>query len=264
MGKFSRHFGIFFLFIFLLFGISSCANNQSAVQDTDNDSSSKIPTLNLNWYSETPSDTSNEEIKYQANETQPIYSTLPSQYMVRSWDDFKDCLWNIAGQSWAYNDPAKWVILYNANKAKLPDPDNPDLLVPGMILDIPSLNGEARQGLWNNSNITPALNEARIAGSTTQINPPSVNAGTQLLPSQYIVRSWDISKDCFWNIAAQPWVYNDPRKWIVLYSANKSRLPDPDNPDLLPPGLILNIPSINSETREGMWLEERNYTPLRI
>ena len=73
---------------------------------------------------------------------------LPAQYTVRTWESFRDCLWNIAGRSWAYGDPFKWKVIYDANKAKLPQQDNPDLIEPGMVLDIPSIKGEARQGMW--------------------------------------------------------------------------------------------------------------------
>jgi len=76
-------------------------------------------------------------------------SPLPSQYTVRTWASVKDCLWNIAGQTWAYNDPWRWRTLYEANKSKLPDPNNPDLIEPGMIIDIPSIRGETRQGMWS-------------------------------------------------------------------------------------------------------------------
>lgn len=73
---------------------------------------------------------------------------LPSQYLVGAWTSLKDCLWNIAGRSWAYGDPFKWRNLYDANKTKLPDPNNPNLIEPGMVLDIPSIKGEFRQGVW--------------------------------------------------------------------------------------------------------------------
>ena len=75
-------------------------------------------------------------------------STLPAQYTVRSWELFRDCLWNIAGWSWVYNDPTKWPILFEANRSAMPDFNNPDLIHPGMILNIPSIGGEARQGMW--------------------------------------------------------------------------------------------------------------------
>lgn len=74
--------------------------------------------------------------------------TLPAQYLVTTWDPGKDCLWNIAAKPQIYGDPFKWRIIYEANKDKLPEPDNPDLIEPGMILDIPSINGEIRSGIW--------------------------------------------------------------------------------------------------------------------
>jgi tetratricopeptide (TPR) repeat protein len=74
--------------------------------------------------------------------------TLPAQYLVKTWIPMKDCLWNIAGKPQIYGDPFKWRYIYDANKEKLPEPNNPDLIEPGMILDIPSINGEIRVGLW--------------------------------------------------------------------------------------------------------------------
>ena len=77
----------------------------------------------------------------------PETPALPSQYMVKNWQTIKDCLWNIAAKPQIYGDPFKWKVIYNANKAKLPQPDNPNLINPGMILDIPSVKGEIRSGL---------------------------------------------------------------------------------------------------------------------
>ncbi|WP_010256027.1 LysM peptidoglycan-binding domain-containing protein [Treponema primitia] len=79
----------------------------------------------------------------------PGKSVLPARYTVRPWASSKDCLWNIAGRSWAYGDPHKWRLIYNANKAKFPTPDNPNIIEPGMVLDIPSAQGESREGLWD-------------------------------------------------------------------------------------------------------------------
>ena len=76
-------------------------------------------------------------------------SPLPAQYTVRSWENYRDCLWNIAGRPWVYNDPWQWRRLFDANKSKFPDMNNPDLINPGMVLDIPSIRGELRQGMWD-------------------------------------------------------------------------------------------------------------------
>jgi len=72
---------------------------------------------------------------------------LPAQYLVKSWANGKDCLWNIAGKKEVYGDPHLWQRLYTANKSKLPKPDNPNIIEPGMLLDIPSIKGEFRSGV---------------------------------------------------------------------------------------------------------------------
>ena len=77
----------------------------------------------------------------------PDSPLFPAQYLVKNWIPMKDCLWNIAGKPQIYGDPFKWPIIYNANKSKLPKPDNPDLILPGMVLDIPSIKGESRAGI---------------------------------------------------------------------------------------------------------------------
>jgi hypothetical protein len=82
------------------------------------------------------------------------------------------------------------------------------------------------------------------------------------LPAQYTVRPWNLYKDCFWNIAGRPWVYGDPRQWRLLYDANRAKLPEPGNPDLIHPGLVLDIPSIRGEARQGLWLEGTEYPSL--
>lgn len=90
----------------------------------------------------------------------------------------------------------------------------------------------------------------------------AVAEGPLPLPAQYTVRPWNVAKDCLWNIAGRSWVYNDPRKWKILYDANKTGMPQPDNPDLIHPGMVLNIPSLKGETRQGMWDASKMYQPL--
>ncbi|MDR2110637.1 MAG: LysM peptidoglycan-binding domain-containing protein [Spirochaetaceae bacterium] len=92
--------------------------------------------------------------------------------------------------------------------------------------------------------------------------PPPVIEGPAL-PAQYTVRPWAVSRDCLWNIAGRPWAYGDPAKWRVLYNANRTKLPDPDNPNLIHPGMVLDIPSVQGERRRGMWDAGHTYSPLR-
>jgi nucleoid-associated protein YgaU len=80
-----------------------------------------------------------------------------------------------------------------------------------------------------------------------------------LLPARYQVRPWAVSRDCFWNIAGRNWAYADSRLWPHLYDANRTKLTDPNNPDLIRPGIILDIPSIKGEERDGLWNENTDY-----
>lgn len=82
------------------------------------------------------------------------------------------------------------------------------------------------------------------------------------LPALFIVRELPKDTDCFWRIAALPAIYNDPFQWPRLYEANKGKLPDPKNPDLVRPGTILTIPPLRGEYREGTWTPDGRYPEL--
>ncbi|MCR4790212.1 MAG: hypothetical protein K5839_03950 [Treponemataceae bacterium] len=79
------------------------------------------------------------------------------------------------------------------------------------------------------------------------------------LPQFYVVRPWAESKDCYWNISGRPYVYNNPVLWENLYQANKSKMRDPSNPDLILPGMKMEIPSIAGEYREGTYSPKNSY-----
>jgi hypothetical protein len=87
--------------------------------------------------------------------------------------------------------------------------------------------------------------------------------GNNVLPASYTIRPWSVSRDCFWNIAGRSWVYGDSHQWHTLYNANKAKLSDPNNPDKLDPGIVLDIPSLKGETRQGAWDPAKAYEPLR-
>jgi len=80
--------------------------------------------------------------------------------------------------------------------------------------------------------------------------------GEPTLPAQIQVRTWHGERDCLWNIAAMPEVYGDPWQWPRLYEANRDRMPQRSNPDLIHPDMILDIPSIRGEIRYGMMIRD--------
>jgi hypothetical protein len=83
-----------------------------------------------------------------------------------------------------------------------------------------------------------------------------------VLPQYYTVQLRLPLRDCFWRIAAFPFVYNDPWKWRLLYAANKDILENPKNPDLIQPGMRFIIPPLNNEPREGDYDPQVQYPPL--
>ncbi|MBP5695162.1 MAG: hypothetical protein J6X11_00770 [Treponema sp.] len=81
------------------------------------------------------------------------------------------------------------------------------------------------------------------------------------LPAVYIVRPWAETKDCFWNISGRPYVYNNPYLWENLYEANKNNIPRKNDPNLILPGMKMEIPSLTGEYREGVYSPDTKYEP---
>ena len=81
--------------------------------------------------------------------TEGKITVLPQYYIVVRRVPLTDALWRIAGYSYIYNNPIQWYRIYEANRNILRDPDNPDLILPGQRLTIPSLNGEQRSGQYD-------------------------------------------------------------------------------------------------------------------
>ena len=112
----------------------------------------------------------------------------------------------------------------------------------------------------------PAATEAAAraaAGDQAQAAPATMEGIAQLapFPAGYIVDLLPERKniDSLTFIAAQPYVYNDPLKWGILYEANKAQLRDPNNPNLLLSGQTIVIPSIRGEERSGIWDPAKTY-----
>lgn len=82
-------------------------------------------------------------------------------------------------------------------------------------------------------------------------------------PATYTVQTWGSARDCLWNIAGRPGVYGNPRQWRLLYEANKDKLPEPNNPNLIEPGIVLTIPSLKGESRSGAWDPNVTYEPVQ-
>lgn len=78
-------------------------------------------------------------------------------------------------------------------------------------------------------------------------------AAEPVFPRFYTVRLIPEGRDCFWRIAEYDFVFGDRAKWPLLYELNKDKIKDPNNPHLIHPGQVFEIPSIDGEKREGMY-----------
>lgn len=86
----------------------------------------------------------------------------------------------------------------------------------------------------------------------------AVSPSDQVKPRYYIVRLIPERRDCFWRIAGYEFIYDNPWEWRRIYEANRDKIPNPENPDLIEPGTVLYIPSIDGETRQGTWQPPEN------
>ena len=86
----------------------------------------------------------------------------------------------------------------------------------------------------------------------------AVSPSDEVKPRYYIVRLIPERRDCFWRIAGYEFIYDNPWEWRRIYEANRDKIPNPENPDLIEPGTVLYIPSIDGETRQGTWQPPEN------
>ena len=97
-----------------------------------------------------------EELPYSAEVEVPVF---PKYYVVRLIPADRDCFNKISGYPFIYNDKYKWRVLYEANKEKLRQPNNPHLINPGQVFIIPSILGEKREGTWDPDKDYPVFGE---------------------------------------------------------------------------------------------------------
>jgi hypothetical protein len=120
--------------------------------------------------------------------------------------------------------------------------------------DYPKSTTLSKAALAVLANIAPVAAKPQPAAA-----PAAQPAVPPVLPKYYVVRLRLPLRDCFWRIAAYPFVYNDPWKWRLLYDANKNVIMDPANPNLIEVGQKLVIPPLNNETRDGDYDPTQEY-----
>ncbi|MDR2632901.1 MAG: LysM peptidoglycan-binding domain-containing protein, partial [Treponema sp.] len=175
----------------------------------------------------------------------PLNTEAPStrSYIVQAGDSYR----SIAKQ--LYGDVQMWRILYETNKGRMKNPNNPNLIFPGMTLDIPqfatrlptastkpmSVSGVSVQ---KEPQSIPEPVASRPVSKASSLPEPSVPQVRRPIPAvqEYTVKPGD----SYWSIAYR--LYGDVQHWRILYEANKGRMKNPNNPHLIFPGMVLTIP----------------------
>lgn len=134
----------------------------------------------------------------------------PGQYTVRSGDTLS----GIAQR--AYGNGALWYAIYDANRNIV---NNPHLIYPGQVLNVPSVSGGVA---------TPST-------PTTPTTPTTPGGQQGQGQGRYTVRAGD----SLWTIAQT--YYGNPGRWIDIYNANAGMIGA--NPSLIFSGTELVMPA---------------------
>ena len=63
----------------------------------------------------------------------------------------------------------------------------------------------------------------------------------------YTVGTWAKDRDCLWNIAKKPKIYDNAFLWPKIWQGNKDKI---KNPDVIKKGQVLSIPAKGDLTKE--------------
>jgi nucleoid-associated protein YgaU len=105
------------------------------------------------------------------------------------------------------------------------------------------------KALADGQKVLELLREFDSMAGTAAPAPAPTRAGQKI--ATYVVKLNPARRDCLWRIAGFDFVYGDPRKWRHIYEENKAKFPNPNNPALIKPGMVLTIPPIAGEARSG-------------
>ena len=112
-----------------------------------------------------------------ARDIRSLYRTKPTKdYVVGTWADDRDCLWNIAGKAEIYNDALLWPKVWQANTEII---RNPDVIFPGQRLTLPvaaaktSDEMKAERAYWKKKRSAAAAAQRAVEQTNTQ-NPGTI------------------------------------------------------------------------------------------
>jgi len=107
-----------------------------------------------------------------ARDIRSLYRTKPTKdYVVGTWADDRDCLWNIAGKAEIYNDALMWPKVWQSNTEII---RNPDVIFPGQRLNLPAAVAKTSDEMKAERAYWKKKRAQRAVVQTTVQNPGTV------------------------------------------------------------------------------------------
>ena len=129
-------------------------------------------------------------------------------------------------------------------------------LIIFLVLALLCTGGMFAQNLQDNANYKKAVEETKLSEQALQLGDFGAAREHAIKAQEYAalykkdldamgmkMATYTVKKDDFlWKIAAMDSIYGDKHKWPKIYEANKSKFRQPNNPHLIFPGQVFDIP----------------------
>lgn len=104
---------------------------------------------------------------------------------------------------------------------------------------------------WKNPNSVIQKYQERLQGQQGRLDAlkktlADIIASGEIMPT-YTVGTWAKNRDCLWNIAKKPKIYDNPFLWPKIWQGNRDQI---KNPDIIKKGQKLKIPPKAALTKE--------------
>ncbi|MGH2566932.1 MAG: LysM peptidoglycan-binding domain-containing protein [Bacteroidota bacterium] len=103
----------------------------------------------------------------------------------------------------------------------------------------------------------------RLANQQNRLDGLKKSLASSMMTT-YTVGTWSKDRDCLWNIAKKPAVYDNAFLWPKIWQGNKEQI---KNPDIIWPGQKLRIPpkaalSAEEKAAERMYWQSKQAAPM--
>lgn len=148
-----------------------------------------------------------------------------------------------------FNEASNYLSLSKENLASK-DYSN-SLINSRSVIDLANLMKTSPSDVTDNN----STDETTLVDNNNNNNSDDISTD-MIFPKYYKV----IQNDSLWRIATYDYIYGNGYRWRLIYNANKDKIKDPN---VIRAGMILTIPSIKNETRDGTYDPNKKYNSIK-